>query len=182
MTAPRIHVLALSGSLRAASANTRLLKIAAELAPVGMSVELYEGLGDLPHFNPDLDGDDPPAAVRRFRERLQVADGVLVCTPEYANGVPGMLKNALDWVVSSGEFYEKPTCTISASPLATGARTAHDSLLLTLGMMTAKRVDGGSLTFPLVNKKLSAEGGLTDDATEAELRRLLEALAAVCGS
>jgi len=90
---------------------------------------IYGGLDDLPHFSPDRDGDDPPRSVGRLRELLRTADGVLIGTPEYAFGVPGALKNALDWTVSSGEFDGKPVAAISASPLYTGGAKAHASLL-----------------------------------------------------
>ncbi|GLV53492.1 hypothetical protein KDH_03450 [Dictyobacter sp. S3.2.2.5] len=112
-----MKILVISGSLRASSSNTRLAKAIMDLAPAGIETHLYQGLGDLPHFTPDLDGDDPPASVVALRQQLQAADGVLICTPEYAFGVPGTLKNALDWTVSSGDFSEKPVAAISASPL-----------------------------------------------------------------
>jgi NAD(P)H-dependent FMN reductase len=106
-----VRILAVSGSLRTASSNTALLRAAARLAPEGVEVILYEGLASLPHFNPDLDDLDAgtaPPAVMDFRSRLDASDGVLISSPEYAHGVPGALKNAIDWVVSSGEIYEKP--------------------------------------------------------------------------
>jgi chromate reductase, NAD(P)H dehydrogenase (quinone) len=169
-----MNILAISGSLRARSSNTNLLHAAAVLAPPNTEVKIYEGIGELPHFNPDIDGDESPAAVQAWREQLKWADGVLLCTPEYANGVPGVLKNALDWIVSSGEFLDMPTAVISASPLQSGAETAQASLLLTLGMMTAKIT--GKLTVPLVNKKISAEGVITDAALEYEMKLLLDGL------
>ena len=119
-----VHVLAISGSLRSGSSNTILLRAAAELAPRGLSVAFYEGLGELPHFNPDLDDEaNPPPQVREFRDALRAADGVMICSPEYAHGVPGSLKNALDWVVGSGELSGKPVALINASPRATTLRS-----------------------------------------------------------
>src|SRR5437764_1175741 len=98
-----VRILAISGSLRAVSSNTALLRAAAALAPEGVEVELYGGLGDLPHFNPDLDDPDhkdrEPAAVTDLRARVRSADGLLIAAPEYAHGVPGAMKNALDWLV-----------------------------------------------------------------------------------
>src|SRR6266436_2511866 len=102
-----MQLLALSGSLRGASTNTTLLKAAAALAPGDVTLHIYDGLGDLPHFNPDLDKDPPHAAVDEFRFHLRKSAGVIISTPEYAHGVPGVLKNALDWLVASGELYEK---------------------------------------------------------------------------
>src|SRR5262249_47022129 len=110
-----VRVLAISGSLRSGSSNTILLRAAAELAPRGLCVILYGGLADLPHFNPDLDDEaNPPPQVREFRDALRAADGLMICSPEYAHGVPGSLKNALDWVVGSGELSGKPVALINA--------------------------------------------------------------------
>src|SRR5690349_21363282 len=103
-----MRILAISGSLREGSSNTAVLQAAAALAPLGVEIILYDGLGRLPHFNPDLDGENAVAPVAEWRARLQSADGVLISSPEYAHGVPGSLKNALDWVVGSGEFVNKP--------------------------------------------------------------------------
>ena len=142
-----------------------------------MDFVLYDGLGDLPHFTPDLDGDAPPAPVVRWRELLKSADGVIICTPEYAFGVPGVLKNALDWVVSSGEFYEKPAAVISASPMLTGGDKAHASLMLTFQALTARIAEEAKLTVPAVNKKLTPEGEISDPALKESLEKLLAALA-----
>jgi NAD(P)H-dependent FMN reductase len=85
-----MQILAISGSLRAASTNTNLLKAAAALAPEDVTLSLYDGLGDLPPFNPDVDKDPPHAAVADFRSQLRQSDGVIFSTPEYAHGVPGV--------------------------------------------------------------------------------------------
>ena len=94
-----VHILAICGSLRASSTNASLLEACRALAPVSLEIAFYAGLGQLPHFNPDLDGDTPPAAVLELRRRVAWADGLLICSPEYARGVPGTFKNALDWLV-----------------------------------------------------------------------------------
>ena len=101
-----VRVLAISGSLRRLSSNTALVGAVARLAPEIVEVSIYRGLADLPPFNPDIDDDRLPAAVATFRGRLQACDAVLISSPEYAHGVPGVLKNALDWVVGSGELVE----------------------------------------------------------------------------
>ena len=103
-----MRILAISGSLRASSSNTALLQAAAALAPQDVEVVLYDGLGDLPHFNPDLDGETVAPAVSSWRSKLRDADGVVFSVPEYAHSVPGVLKNSLDWVVGSGELADKP--------------------------------------------------------------------------
>ncbi|MEY2616468.1 MAG: hypothetical protein QOH78_2241 [Verrucomicrobiota bacterium] len=93
-----MRILAISGSLRSTSSNTTVLRAAQILAPPGVEVILYESLGVLPHFNPDLDGDEPPQLVLELRSEVGLADGLLISSPEYAHGVPGSLKNALDWL------------------------------------------------------------------------------------
>jgi hypothetical protein len=113
-----VRILAVSGSLRAASSNTALLGATRALAPEGVEITLYDGLATLPHFNPDLDDLDAgtaPPEVANFRALLEASDGVLISSPEYAHGVPGAMKNAIDWVVSSGEIYEKPVALFNAS-------------------------------------------------------------------
>jgi NAD(P)H-dependent FMN reductase len=141
-----------------------------------MHITLYEGLGDLPHFSPDLDGDNSPATVRDLRAQLQAADGVLICTPEYAFGVPGSLKNALDWTVSTGDFSGKPTAVVSASPLWGGGDKAHASLLLTLTALGASVPKQAKLTVPHINKKLNDNGEISDTATVQALSAVLTAL------
>jgi chromate reductase len=172
-----MRILAMSGSLRASSTNTTLVRAIAALAPAGIEVTIYDGLGDLPHFSPDLDGDDPPGSVGRLRGLLRAAAGVLICTPEYAFGVPGTLKNALDWTVSSGDFDGKPVAALSASPLYTGGEKAHASLLLTLTALGATVPDGGTLIIPGVKNKLAPDGEVTDPATAQALLSVLDALA-----
>jgi chromate reductase len=171
-----MHILAISGSLRASSTNTTLVRAIMRLAPENMEIALYEGLADLPHFSPDLDSDEPPVAVLTLRKSLQEADGVLICTPEYAFGVPGVLKNALDWTVSSGDFWGKPVVAISASPSWGGGDKAHASLLLTLTALGANVPETGKLTIPTVNKKLNANGDIVDSETTQALKIVLDAL------
>ncbi len=172
-----MNIVAISGSLRAASTNTALVRAAASLAPDSMKITLYDGMADLPHYSPELDGYNPPAPVRHWRALLQEADGALICTPEYAFGMPGSLKNALDWIVSSGELWRKPVVALSASPSALGGEKAHAALLLTLTALEAQIVAEGSLSIPFVRTKLDAEGVITDAPTTQDLRSSLDALA-----
>ena len=171
-----MQILAISGSLRAVSSNTTILKALAALADNDAHFTFYEGLASLPHFNPDIEKEGIPGTVVDFRRQLQAADGIVICTPEYAFGVPGVLKNALDWIVSSGEFDKKPVATISVSPLATGGETAHASLLRTLQVMGAAIAEKASLSIPLVSKRINEKGELTDDTTRQELIVLFNAL------
>lgn len=168
-----MRILAISGSLRAASSNTILLRAAARLAPEGIEVVLYDGLGDLPHFNPDLE-DAPIPSVLDFRGRLKAADGILISSPEYAHGVPGTLKNALDWVVGSGEFVYKPVALLNASPRSTHGQA---SLIETLSVMTAAIVPEATIPVPLAGRRLDEAGIVADPALSAMLREALAAFA-----
>jgi chromate reductase, NAD(P)H dehydrogenase (quinone) len=148
------RVLAISGSLRSQSSNTTLLRAVAMLAPPVVAVSIYDGIGNLPHFNPDLE-ETPGPAVLEFRQRLQESDGVLISSSEYAHGVPGVLKNALDWIVGSGELVDKPVALINASPQSTHA---YASLAETIVVMSARLVKNACVTLPFWNKTLDARG------------------------
>jgi len=172
------HILAISGSLRNTSSNTNILKACAALAPDGVKITLYEGLDKLPYFSPELDAEGaiPVTTVQDFREQLKKADAVIFCTPEYAFGVPGVLKNALDWIVSSGELYDKPTAVISASPLATGGDKANASLVQTLTVMSAIIKEDNKLLIPVVRTKMDAAGNIIDKELETTLTQVIRSL------
>jgi len=151
----RVSLLTISGSLRARSINREVLLAVAHLAPAGVAVTSYAGLGELPHFNPDLEADGRalPPAVRAFRDLVGQADAVVICSPEYAHGVPGSLKNGLDWLVSGPEIVHKPIGLLNASPRSTHAQA---SLAETLRTMSTVLVDGASPALPVNGRKLSA--------------------------
>jgi chromate reductase len=165
-----MQLLAISGSLRSASTNRSLLRAAAILAPEDVTVNFYDELGDLPHFNPDLDNAAPPRSVERFRLQLRSAAGVIISTPEYAHGIPGALKNALDWLVASGELYEKPVALFSASPRA---NYAHASLVETLTVMTARIVSEACIVLPLLGKNLDKYGIISESHMSRTIRSAL---------
>jgi chromate reductase, NAD(P)H dehydrogenase (quinone) len=172
------RLLAISGSLRAVSRNTALCEAAARLAPDGLTVTVYRGLKRLPHFNPDLDGDAPPVEVAWLRKEIKAADGLLISCPEYARGIPGSLKNALDWLVSSVEFPNKPVALFNASERATDAQAA---LRLVLTTMSARVVDAASITVPLLGTELDAAGIATDPQLASPIRAALATyLAELC--
>lgn len=148
-----IRVLAISGSLRRASSNTALLGAAALLAPAGMTISLFDGIGELPHFDPDREH-EPHPALERLRRAVAACDGLVFSTPEYAHGVPGSLKNALDWLVGGHEFTSKPVAVLNPSPLSTFAVA---SLLETLRTMSGRVVEEASLALPLRATKLGPE-------------------------
>jgi chromate reductase, NAD(P)H dehydrogenase (quinone) len=149
-----MKILAISGSLRANSSNTAVLRAMARLAPESVEVALFDGLAGLPFFNPDLDGDQVPPPVAGFRALIGGADGILISSPEYARGVAGVLKNALDWLVASFEFPNKPVALINTSPRATHALAA---LTLTLETMSAQLVRDASITVPLLGTANDAD-------------------------
>ena len=152
------------------------MRAAAALAPEGMEFRFYEEqMGDLPLFNPDLDGEGavPPPAVKEFRALLGAADGVLISCPEYAHGIPGALKNALDWIVSSGELEGKPIVLIVASP--SGGQWAQASLTPTLEVMGARLVVNVSLTF--ARTQIDSRGNVSDPDIARSLETSLAALA-----
>jgi len=172
-----MRILAISGSLRPTSSNSSLLRAMEALAPEGMEFQYYEGIADLPHFSPEQDKEEaaPYTAVAHLRHKLTEADAVIICTPEYAFGPPGSLKNALDWTVGSGDFYEKPTALISASPNYGGAQNAHASLSLTLQAMQAIVPEEASFTIPNVRTKLQGDR-ITDWDLEQQVKAALESL------
>jgi NAD(P)H-dependent FMN reductase len=175
-----MQILAVSGSLQQRSANAALLHAACKQAPEGVSLVRYEGLAELPAFNPEREDDPALAAVRAWREQLRAADAVLIATPEYAHGMPGALKNALDWVVGSGELVGKPVALWSASPGATGGVRALLSLTQVLSAMNAFVVE--SMMVPQVRQKLDAAGEVADAETLARIGASLRALARMAGA
>lgn len=168
------RLLAICGSLRAVSTNLILLKAAEMLAPPDVVLTRFDGLGALPHFNPDLDVDPPPPAVAAFREAVRQADGLIVSTPEYARGVPGALKNALDWLVSSDVFPDKPVALFNASDRSVAMQA---SLRLTLETMSARMVDVATITVPLLGQQTDAATVAGDLAYGPKIRDALEAYA-----
>lgn len=165
------NFLAISGSLKSTSTNTSILQFIIRLASSSANIELYSGLDDLPHFSPERDSENASEAVENLRKKIKNADGVIFCTPEYAFNLPGVLKNALDWCVSSGELNEKPVLVLSASPLNTGGEKALASLQMTLTALGTKQVAAYSIAN--VNSKINSNKELTDSETIAVLEGLL---------
>ncbi|WP_257208195.1 NADPH-dependent FMN reductase [Bacillus cereus] len=176
MNENRIKILAISGSLRKNSSNTNVLYAISNLKSENIDFQFYEGLEHLPYFSPEADTDDPPASVKDLREQLKLADGVIICTPEYARGVPGVLKNALDWVVSSGEFMNKPVAVISASSRITGGDKAHESIMLTLQMIEANIPKESTLQIGVVGTKINSKAEILDPTTREQLKSVLNSL------
>lgn len=147
------QLLAISGSLRAVSVNTALLRAMQQIAPHDVIITLYAELGDLPLFNPDLEGKEPPVVQRLWRQ-VAAANGLVIASPEYAHGVSGAMKNALDWLVGGPEFFDKPVAVLNAAPRATHALAA---LQETIRTMNGRLIEPASLTIPVGNKPVTVE-------------------------
>jgi NAD(P)H-dependent FMN reductase len=172
------NVLAICGSTRAASSNLNVIHAIARLAHDRFSVQLYSGLEQLPQFNPDRDTEEAPAEVADLRKQLRAADGVLICTPEYALGVPGALKNAIDWTVSSMEFSKKPVALITAS---LSGEKAHQSLLGTLLIIESRMTQDSQLLISAVRTKLGRDATINDEATREGVDKLIRSLVEMMG-
>jgi NAD(P)H-dependent FMN reductase len=166
-----MKIISISGSLRAASLNTSVLQAARRLAPAGVAIDPFEGIGKLPFFNSDLETERLPAEVARFRTVIGAADGLLISSPEYARGVSGVMKNALDWLVGSEEFPGKPVALINTSPRATHALS---SLTITLETMSARLVKDASITLPLLGTANDADSIAANPEYAGPLRDALE--------
>jgi NAD(P)H-dependent FMN reductase len=179
MTAPT-HVLLVSGSLRAESVNSAVLRTAASLAGEGVRATLYDGMGALPHLNPDNDpdGGPVPAAVADLRRRLAETDTVLFCTPEYAGSLPGSFKNLLDWTVGGGEMFGKPVAWINASgrPHPYAASGAHQALRTVLGYTGADIVETACLRIQVAPIAIGPDRLIADAATRDQIATALKTL------
>ena len=170
-----MRLLAISGSLRRVSTNSALLRAMAGNAPAGISVELFEGLGDLPIFNPDLEGDFTAQPVLDFARQVQEADGLILACPEYAHGIPGGLKNALDWLVSRDEIPFKPVMLARASHRNGISNAALEEVLRT---MSVRLMPETNVCIHLLGKKGEETAQtLSAPATQADMAAALERFA-----
>ncbi len=180
MTAADPQLLFISGSLRAGSTNTAVLRTARTVAPDGVTASLYDGMYGLPHFNPDDDREGEPvhAAVTELRVQIMAADALLLCTPEYAGALPGALKNLLEWTVGDAGTHEKPVAWVNASgPAApTGAADAHDSLRKVLGYVGADIVDAACVRIPVTRDAVGPDGTISDREIRGRIEETLTTL------
>lgn len=163
-------LLAISGSLRSGSYNTAALLALGELAPAGVEIGLYQELARLPLFNPDND-DPAPAVVQRLREQVNAADGLVIASPEYAHGISGVMKNALDWLVSAEGFVGKPVMLVNTSPRAYHAQEALREVVTT---MSGCIVESASVEIYLLGSNLNAAGIRQDEHLASPLAEGLE--------
>ena len=176
----QIRILGFAGSLRRASYNRGLVRAASELAPTGIVVEVFD-LGDLPLYNQDVEDAGEPASVVAFKQAIARADALLVATPEYNHGIPGVLKNAIDWASRprvTSPLRDKPVAVMGASP-GRGSTARAQAQLREAFVFT------GACVMPLpellvggAGEHFDRDGNLTDPAVRASLVELMEALRA----
>ncbi len=172
MTESRPKLIALCGSLREGSLNRALIG-----AVAAMNVfDVVEADTRLPPFQPEL-ADDAPADVLAFRDTIRSGDAVMVCTPEYAMGIPGVLKNAIDWTVGSCEFEDRPCALITCT--ASG-QIAHPAVIEVLKVLGARISEATTLLMPHNRAKIRADGSFVTPDAEADVRALVAALRAMC--
>lgn len=166
------NILAISGSSRLHSTSLNVIKAFIDLSKELFQVKVFSGISELPHFNPDLDNENVSYYVTDFRKLITEADGVLICTPEYAMGVPGTLKNAIDWTVSSCDFNKKPTALITASTIG---EKGHASLFDTLKIIDANILKETQLLIPMAKTKITEDSKITDVKTFHDIQNLISA-------
>jgi chromate reductase len=173
-----LKIVALSGSLRQASYNTAILRAMSTLVPAGVQLDLHT-LHGIPLYDGDVEAQGAPEAVRTLQQAIQAADGLLICTPEYNNSMPGVLKNGLDWLSrppAEGKktFAGKPTALLGATPGGFGTVQSQDAMLSVLRAFAVDFWFGGRMMLSKVNTLLAADGSLQDEATREQLRGFLQ--------
>ena len=164
------NVLAISGSIRLASTSERILRFTAEHYREQLTVEVYDSLARLPYFNPDA---ETPPKVTDFLAKIERADGVLLCTPEYVFSLPGVLKNALEWTVATTVFSDKPVALITAS---TSGEHAHASLTLIMKTLGATMGESSTLLIQGAKSKLNNQGHVIDEEALSGIDLLIKSL------
>lgn len=154
-----INILALSGSLRAASYNTAVIKALQRLTPPHVHITLGD-IGGLPLFNPDREGEHIPT-LAMLNAQLRKSHGLIIASPEYAHGISGVMKNALDWLVGGVDFPNKPIMLVNTSPRATHAQASLREILRT---MSGNVIENACVSVPLLGSELDADGILTNKA------------------
>ena len=164
-------ILAISGSTRRGSSNGLILKWLGNAYRDKLDFELFDDLALLPYFNPDLDVEPTPAEVKQFRDRIASADGILICTPEYIFALPGALKNAIEWTVSTTLLMDKPLAFIVASGL--GEKT-FESLTIIMKTVGARMPVESTLLIQGARAKINADGTIKDESAKHALDELMQ--------
>jgi chromate reductase len=173
-----MKILGFAGSLRAASYNKALLRAARELAPEGMEIEIFD-IGEIPLYNEDVERAGVPAPVEEFRAAIRAADAILIAVPEYNHGVPGVLKNAIDWASRpprESALAGKPAALLGASPGQTGTARAQTQLRASFVFTDTPALPQPEVLVFRAHEKFDADGRLTDEPTRVWIGKLLEAL------
>lgn len=173
-----MNILMLVGSLRAGSLTARVSGAVSGLFPSGVTSEVYAGLGDLPHYDQDLDTATPPDSVVAFRSAIEAADGLVIATPEYNGSLPGVLKNAIDWASrprGASPLGGKPVAVLSVSPSPRGAQWAREDAIRVLNVAGAEPLEP-SIGIPAAHAAV-IDGFFTDVLVEQQLKALTAALA-----
>jgi chromate reductase len=174
-----MRVLGIAGSLRAGSLNLALLRAAVEVAPPGMEIDVFAGLAALPLYNADVEAEGDPAPVVVLKSAIRDADALLIATPEYNYGVPGVLKNAIDWASrppGKSVLNGKPAAIMGASPSGTGTARAQLALRQSFVFTDTRTLHRPEVLVARAQEKVDAYGRLTDDKTRGFIRDLLVAL------
>ncbi|HEY6423105.1 MAG TPA: NAD(P)H-dependent oxidoreductase [Pseudonocardiaceae bacterium] len=169
------RLLLISGSTRAQSTNTAVLRTVQEVAPPGMMAVQYSGLADLPAFNPDDDVEPLDVTVAEMRAQIAAADAILFCTPEYAGTLPGSFKNLLDWTVGGGEIYGKPVAWINAAAQGRGLG-ATASLETVLGYVGTVIIRPACVQIPIARDTVAADGSITDETARTQIAKVCTTL------
>ena len=172
------NILAISGSTRKDSSNESILQSIKYLYRDDAEVLIYNGIAELPHFNPDPNIEEVPLPVIKFRELVDQADGVIICSPEYVFSLPAVLKNALEWTVATVVFSDKPVGLIIASGLG---EKAYEQLILIMKTLQSKIGENATLLLQGVRSKIYADGKITDVKTLKEIDILMRSLMSSIG-
>lgn len=174
-----LTILTLVGSLRAGSVNRQLAEVAADVAPDGVRLQIYDGLDRLPFYNEDLDTPQPPESVAALRAAAAAADAALVVTPEYNGSIPGVLKNAIDWLsrpYGASDLQGKPLAVIGAAAGRYGGSWAHDETRKSFGIAGPRVVESITLSLPI--KTLGGRHPRENTEVSELIRETVERLAA----
>jgi chromate reductase len=167
------NIFAISGSLRSGSSNDNILKFVGTQLPPDVNYFIYDRLAEIPPFDPGNDHEHVDENVAELRSFIKNADAIIICTPEYAYGVPGQLKNALDWMVSSGSFVDKPVSLITAS---LGGEACHAAMQLILGAINATVIPDATLLIQFIRSKMGVDGKIADEGTREEVKKTVAGL------
>lgn len=173
----KINILAIIGSASTHSSNLKLVEEIAMLSPEFFNIFIFDNLKSLPHFDPELSGTNPPIEVVDFRNSIEQADAVIICTPEYVFSIPSGLKNAIEWCIATTVFSNKPVGLITAS--ASGEK-GHESLQLIMKTVMARFTSDTTLLIQGVKGKFNSEGTLTDPETIKKINQFRTSLYQLC--